>query len=477
LFRETGSRRNWGYLADVQLSFARQQNQVAGIQTEPGCWEVASNQLEHSANGIDLVLHTSSWIDGRYTLTITGYHKTEAIGSKSLTFTAANSSDRLSVAKGVSTVSGTFLLPVTYSRMNPQERVCLKRNGLAVDNTVKLDDQGPDAAGCWLRTLPAGTQTLNFSANTLTWADGNYVFEVTIPADYPEIGSATATITSTNPPLGVTVSGIAEGEPVSGPRQLTIGARIASVHTSQIKPAKYCVDLNTQACAFSSTTDAASASYTFISHAYPDGQHRLNFKATDTAGREATKAFSFQIANGKPAVSGVSATTKAPNAPNGKASAVLTFSAPKATAATVELTATKGRPPRADIDLISSLDGSATANFENLEPSTKYTYKVTSRNANGDSRAVTGTFTTPAAPKPVPRSRSGSSSGGSGSSSGGIGLNPIGWNLEDLQDALGYDPPTVDCKGWRPNLWSRNWWVINMAGGRLVISKARGYCS
>jgi hypothetical protein len=477
LYREPSYRKHWGYLYDAQLSYSRQQNQLAGVQTEPGCWTIASNQLEHSANGIELVLLTSSWMDGQYSLSITGYHKTDAIGNKTFTFSTSNSNDRLSIAKGVTTASGTSTIPVTYSRMNPQDRVCLKRNGSAVDNTIKLDSQGPDANGCWQRTLPSGTQTLNFSANTLSWADGNYAFEVTIPADYPEVGSATATITSTNPPLGVTASGVAEGEPVSGPRQLTIGAQIASVHTSQFKPAKYCVDVNTQVCAFSSTTDAAAATYTFISHAYPDGPHRLSFKATDTAGREATKAFSFQIANGKPAVSGVSATTKAPNSPNGKASATVSFSAPKATAATVELTATKGRSQRSDIDLLSSLDGSAIANFENLEPSTKYNYKVTSRNANGESRAVTGTFTTPSAPKPAPRSRSGSSSGGSGSSSGGFGFSLIGWNLEDLQDALGYDPPTTDCKGWRPNLWSRNWWVIGVSYGRLVISKARGYCS
>jgi len=436
LYKEPSYRKHWGYIYDVQLSYSRQQNQLAGVQTEPGCWTIASSQLEHSANGIELVLLTSSWMDGPYSLSITGYHKTEAIGTKTFTFTTSNSNDRLSVAKGVTTVSGTSTIPVTYSRMNPQDRVCLKRNGSAVDNTIKLDSQGPDANGCWQRVLPSGTQTLNFSANTLNWVDGNYAFEVTIPADYPELGSATATVTSTNPPLGVTASGVAEGESVSGPRQLTIGAQIASVHTSQIKPAKYCVDLNTQTCAFSSTTDAASATYTFISHAYPDGQHRLNFKATDTAGREATKAFGFQIANGKPAVSGVSATTKAPNAPNGKASAVLTFSAPKATAATVELTARKGRPQRADIDLISSLDGSATANFENLEPSTKYTYKVTSRNANGESKAATGMFTTPAAPKRV---SGGGGGGGSGQSSGGgYGTSVIGWRLDRALSALGW---------------------------------------
>ncbi|MFM8645432.1 MAG: fibronectin type III domain-containing protein, partial [Actinomycetota bacterium] len=380
--------------------------------------------------------------------------------------------DRLIIGRGVTTASGTVTIPVTYSRMNPQDRVCLKRNGSAVDSTIKLDSQGPDASGCWQRTLPSGTQTLNFTATTLAWVDGSYNFEVTIPADYPEVGSATATITSTNPPLGVTASGISENEQVSGSRQVTIGAQIASVHTSQIKPSKYCVDFNSQACAFTSTTDAASSTYTLVSHAYPDGPHRLVFKATDSAGRESSRAVTFQIANGKPAVSGGTATTQAPTSPNGKASATVSFNAPKSTAATVELTEGKGRPQRADVDLLSSLDGSATASFEGLKPSTKYSFKITSRNANGESRAVTGTFTTPAAPKPAPRAGSSSSAGSGGSSTISCPI-VIYVRLDRAESALRsagcspYSVPASGCEAFFGIVRKSNWVVVGQRGSTL----------
>lgn len=471
IMRETAAQ-GLGGLATVYLRFDRGGITQQNAQTSGGCWVIADRDLEYSSNGIDLTINTTSWPDGQYTLEIVGYHKTEAIGTKTLTFNTTNTGDRLSVGRGVTAASGTATIPVTYSRMSPQDRVCLKRNGSVVDSTIKLDSQGPDANGCWQRTLPSGTRTLNFTANTLAWVDGSYSFEVSIPADYPEVGSATATITSTNPSLAVTASGIGDNEQVSGPRQVTIGAQIAAVHSAQIKPSKYCLDLNNQTCAFTSTTDAASATYTLVSHAYPDGPHRLTFKATDSAGREATKAVSFQIANGKPVVSGGTATTKAPNAPKGKASATISFNAPKATAATVELSESKGRPQRADIDLLSSLDGSATASFENLKPSTKYNFRVTSRNANGESRAITGTFTTPAAPKPAPRAGS-SSSGRSGGSSAVYCPIVIAYRLDRAESALRsagcspYSVPASGCKALFGIVNRSNWFVVGQRGSTL----------
>lgn len=76
---------------------------------------------------------------------------------------------------------------------------------------------------------------------------------------------------------------------------------------------------------------------------------------------------------------------------------------------------------------------------------------------------------------------SGSSGSSSGSSSSGGGVSAaffIGWNLEDVQDALGYDPRTSDCSGWgRSVWWSSNWWVVGVSGGTLIVSKSRSRCS
>jgi len=76
-------------------------------------------------------------------------------------------------------------------------------------------------------------------------------------------------------------------------------------------------------------------------------------------------------------------------------------------------------------------------------------------------------------------SSGGSSGSSSGSSSGGSGGGSyVGWNLENLQDYLGYNPSTADCSGsGRSVWWSSNWWVVGQYGSTLIVSKARGYCS
>ena len=75
-------------------------------------------------------------------------------------------------------------------------------------------------------------------------------------------------------------------------------------------------------------------------------------------------------------------------------------------------------------------------------------------------------------------SSGGSSSGGGSSSSSGGGGSYVGWNLENLQDYLGYNPSTADCSGsGRSVWWSSNWWVVGQYGSTLIVSKARGYCS
>lgn len=72
---------------------------------------------------------------------------------------------------------------------------------------------------------------------------------------------------------------------------------------------------------------------------------------------------------------------------------------------------------------------------------------------------------------------SGSSGSSSGSRSGSTG-SFLGWNLESVQDYLGYDPPTMDCSyRGRSVFWSSNWWVVGQSGGVLIVSKSRGGCS
>ena len=75
-------------------------------------------------------------------------------------------------------------------------------------------------------------------------------------------------------------------------------------------------------------------------------------------------------------------------------------------------------------------------------------------------------------------SSGGGSSGGSGGSSGGGGSSYVGWNLENLQDYLGFNPSTADCSGsGRSVFWSSNLWVVGQYWSTLIVSKSRGYCS
>ena len=76
-------------------------------------------------------------------------------------------------------------------------------------------------------------------------------------------------------------------------------------------------------------------------------------------------------------------------------------------------------------------------------------------------------------------SSSGSSGGSSSGSSGGTSAAAfVGWNLEDVQDYLGFDPRTYDCSGSsRSVFWASNWWVVSYSGSTLIVSKSRGYCS
>ena len=76
-------------------------------------------------------------------------------------------------------------------------------------------------------------------------------------------------------------------------------------------------------------------------------------------------------------------------------------------------------------------------------------------------------------------SSSGSSGGSSSGSSGGTSAAAfVGWNLEDVQDYLGFDPRTYDCSGsYRSVLWASNWTVVGYSGSTLIVSKSRGYCS
>jgi len=440
-------------------------------QSEAGCWTIGATDLVDSSEGFDVSINTASWENGQYTVQITGDHNSGARATKSVTmFTSNNNRAPVITSLAGSSLSASATIRLTYARMNPSTQVCLKRNGAAADATFKLNGSAPNASGCWNTEVKAGYRYLDFAVDTLAWADGSYTIEATIPHVYPEIGSASATFSSVNPALGVTAAGVSDNEQVLGVRSISVAPVIGTVHTAQIKPARYCIDLDGQSCTFTTTSDAASASYSFVSYAYPDGAHSLKFRAIDSAGREASRTVVFQIANGKPAVSNTGVKTTPPDGPKGKASATLNFTAARATAATVLVRGGKGAAQRVDIDMSSDTNESRSASFESLQPSTKYSYEVVARNANGESKAVTGSFTTPAAPKPVPRASSSGSSGGSSTVYCPIVLYVRLDRAESLLRSAGCSPFSTEAPGCGALFGivrKSNWVVVGQRGNVL----------
>ena len=449
-------------------------------QSEPGCWTVSTRDRADASEGFDFAFNTSSWADGQYRVKITGDYWNGQKGEKSLVLNTVNPSSRVTLASSSGgTLSGTSNLTVTFSRMSKVGQICLKRNGVAVDSTIKMGASLPNSNGCWALEKPAGAQSIGFTAETFSWPDGSHAIEAIIPHSHPEIGSGSATFSSVNPALGVTTTGVSDNEQVSGLRVLSVVPVIGAVHTAQVKPAKYCIDLNGQACTFTTTSSAASASYAFVSYAYPDGGHSLKFRAIDSAGREASRTVAFRIANGRPTVSNLGAKTVAPVGPKGRASATINFSASRATATTVFVKGGQGAASRIDVDMLSDTNETRSVNVENLQPSTKYSYEVVARNANGESKAVTGSFTTPAAPKPARTSSgsSGGSSGGSGSGSAIFPISLIGQRLDRVLSILGlsrsYARQASSCRNfeWLGIINTSNWYVVGFSGGYVYACK------
>jgi len=440
-------------------------------QSEPGCWTVSTRDRADASEGFDFAFNTSSWADGQYRVKITGDYWTGQKGAKSLVLNTVNPSSRVSLASSSSgNLSGTSNFTVTFSRMNKVSQICLKRNGVAVDSTIKMGASPPDSNGCWALDKSAGSQSIEFTAETLLWPDGSHVIEAVIPHAYPEIGSGTATFSSVNPELGIMATGVSDNEQVSGLRALSVVPVIGAVHTAQVKPTKYCIDLNGQACTFTTTSSAASASYAFVSYAYPDGAHSLKFRAIDSAGREASRTVAFRIANGRPTVSNLGAKAVAPVGPKGRASATINFTASRATATTVFVKGGQGAASRIDVDMLSDTNETRSVNVGNLQPSTKYSYEVVARNANGESKAVTGSFTTPAAPKPVPRASSSGSSGGSSTVYCPIVLYVRLDRAESLLRSAGCSPFSTEAPGCGALFGivrKSNWVVVGQRGNVL----------
>lgn len=207
-----------------------------------------------------------------------------------------------------------------------------------------------------------------------------------------------------------------------------------------------------------------------VSQRYPDGSYAMRYQAIDASGKDLVSVITFQIANGLPSVALGGVRTPKIASSNAKATAINTFQGIRATDARVELRQAKNKPEVVNVDITASIKGSGSAEFGGLKPSTKYRYQIVTKNANGNSEPVSGTFTTPDPPK----STSGSRTSG-GSSSGALGSCPyvVGVRLDRAESALrrvGCWPSSYEysgCESLFGIVRKSNWVVVAQRGSDL----------
>jgi hypothetical protein len=206
-----------------------------------------------------------------------------------------------------------------------------------------------------------------------------------------------------------------------------------------------------------------------------DGNYLLQVRVSDTV-LEDIKTVNFQILNGRPIVEVGGVSSVAAKESSRKAEATVQFLAKHAVSAAVELTGKRQKVIRVEFDS-KMLANSEYAIFWGLEFSTKYSFTITSRNANGESDPVSGTFKTATAPKAKPTSKSQDSSSKSSASrtpSAGVSCPVVlYWRLDRAESALrnaGCTPSSIEapgCEAFLGIVRKSNWTVVGQRGGSL----------
>lgn len=206
-----------------------------------------------------------------------------------------------------------------------------------------------------------------------------------------------------------------------------------------------------------------------------DGNYLLQVRVSDTV-LEDTKTVNFQILNGRPIVEVSGVSSVAAKELSRKAEASVQFLAKHAVSASVELMGKRQKVTRVDFDS-KMLANSEYAIFWGLEFSTKYSFTITARNANGESEPVSGTFKTATAPKANPTSKSRDSSSQSSTSrtpSAGVSCPVVlYWRLDRAESALrnaGCTPSSIEASGCEAFLGivrKSNWIVVGQRGSSL----------
>lgn len=201
-----------------------------------------------------------------------------------------------------------------------------------------------------------------------------------------------------------------------------------------------------------------------------DGDYSLQIRVSDTV-LEATTTIPFKVMNGTPSIAIGDVSSEATKSAARKAEGTISFSAPRAVSATVEVKNPKTKPIRVDFDS-KALAASDSAFFWGLDFSTRYSFTIVARNANGESAPVVGTFKTPAPPKVDPPAKSSRSSSRTSSSAKSCPV-VLYWRLDRAESALrsaGCLPSSMEasgCESFFGIIRKSNWIVVGQRGSEL----------
>ena len=431
---------------------------------------------------------STAWSNGSHTYVVTVTDSSNRTAtSTTLTVNTVNYAPFVEWSSGNNqTVTGSFVVSAvaTPQRFGSAfiKKWCLTVDGSPVTSNVVYRDYGSDSlhyatfnadTGCW--SSSSNLAYGKFVISTETWTNASRTLSVVIIDSSNRTANDSLTFTTNNPQPTTKIIGISQGSTVRG--SATFGFEV--YHPGATEISNWCITINSTVCASTGTNVVSAAaavssrSASIDTSMWRNGVYTARSTATDSAGRRFDSGVvSFTVNNPPASASQPSISKGKPKWSDKTVKATVLTSTTFASEVRVYWGTSKKKLKSA-----SWSAGSVSATLSGLKPKTVYYAKVQAIGPNGNSETGFVKFTSPAIPpKPKPQPRSG---GGSGGGSGGYGWTPyFGMNLEEFQDAAGFDPATFDCSGrGRMNLWSRNWWIVGVRGGAFAISKSRSSCS
>ena len=489
-------------------------SRYAGNQTSAGCWTT-----DDRSSGLDVTLNTSTWSNGSHVVRIEATIGDSSVVSKTTTVTSSNIDPKVEwITTGPLTAASKMTLTAKITpQVNRITKACLSRDGTPIPKSEQTsfagdtnysNSRGPNGTfgestgGCVIfgsyqnSSSPRGlwqVTTLTISLQTSTWAATPSALKLTITESIGREFSASISFNQGASPIAPSSPSSSDSKTSSGePLSDFVSWKFTGVREGQIISGRSNIEpLNAHSFADSGSIEvcitgigaerSCNSNYAVNTSCYKNGPLVITAAASGKYGSrldsnwEESRRYNVSIMNTPPRLDSMSSTNKKPSWKHSSTSGSITLNSQFGCSYSITLKSSSSKSKT--LTGILAAD-STTVAFNGLKQKTKYTAIASVISENGTVKK-TIKFTTPAIPpKPRPKYSGGSSGGSSGGGSSAYGYTQFaGVNLEDYQDAAGYDPATFDCSGQgRTNLWSRNWWIVGIRDRVFAISKSPSGC-